>query len=89
MAAEIINLRRARKAKNRRDAEARAEENRIAFGRTKAERQATDAANALEARKLNGLLLERSANTGDSPERDAPAPQEPTPDDDPANGPRQ
>ncbi|MDH4983877.1 DUF4169 family protein [Hyphomicrobium sp. D-2] len=88
--AEIINLRRARKAKNRRDAEARAEENRIAFGRTKAERQATDAANALEARKLDGLLLERnSSNADDSPERDAPAPEQPTPDDDPANGPSQ
>ena len=38
MSAEIINLRRARKAKQRREADARAEENRAKFGRTKAER---------------------------------------------------
>ena len=43
MSAEIINLRQARKAKQRRDAEARGEENRAKFGRTKAEREATSA----------------------------------------------
>ena len=42
MSAEIINLRKARKAKQRRDAAARAEENRAKFGRTKAEREATE-----------------------------------------------
>ena len=37
--ASIINLNRARKAKNRAEAERQAETNRAAFGRPKAERQ--------------------------------------------------
>jgi len=49
--AEIINLRRARKAKARVDAARQADANRIAFGRTKAERQAT-AADADRTRRL-------------------------------------
>ncbi len=49
--AEIINLRRARKAKARITSAAQAEANRIAFGRTKAERQAT-AADADRVRRL-------------------------------------
>ncbi|MBN8994540.1 MAG: DUF4169 family protein [Rhizobiales bacterium] len=43
MTAEIVNLRRARKAKTRAEKEREAEANRIAFGRTKAERKATAA----------------------------------------------
>ena len=38
MSAEIVNLRRARKEKARADKERQAAENRIRFGRTKAER---------------------------------------------------
>ncbi|GAA3701962.1 hypothetical protein GCM10022268_09720 [Sphingomonas cynarae] len=49
--AEIINLRRARKAKARVTAAGQADANRIAFGRTRAERQAT-AAEADRARRL-------------------------------------
>ncbi len=41
--AEIINLRQARKQKARADKEARAEQNRISFGRTKAEKNLTKA----------------------------------------------
>ncbi len=55
MSAEIINLRKARKAKQRRDAAARAEENRAKFGRTKAEREATGAEKDREARRLASL----------------------------------
>lgn len=40
MSAEIINLRQARKQKGRRDKEKAAEDNRLKFGRTKAERDA-------------------------------------------------
>lgn len=40
---EIINLRLARKAKARAEAERRAEANRLAFGRTQAEKLATKA----------------------------------------------
>jgi hypothetical protein len=48
MSAEIINLRQARKAKERREADALAEENRAKFGRSKAERKFTQ---ALEAQR--------------------------------------
>ncbi len=50
--AEIINLRRARKAKAREEAEATAAANRIAFGRTKAERAVTDAEQRLADQRL-------------------------------------
>jgi hypothetical protein len=43
MTAEIVNLRRARKQKARTEKEREAEANRIAFGRTRAEKLATDA----------------------------------------------
>ncbi|NNC00885.1 DUF4169 family protein [Corallococcus exiguus] len=52
--AQIVNLRQARKRKARADKEARADENRVAFGRTKEERQLSDAKRAIEARKLDG-----------------------------------
>ena len=54
MSAEI-NLRKARKAKQRRDAATRAEENRAKFGRTKAEREATGAEKEREARRLDSI----------------------------------
>ncbi|HEV2511062.1 DUF4169 family protein [Bosea sp. (in: a-proteobacteria)] len=56
--AEIVNLRRARKARDRASAEAQAEQNRIAFGRTKAERKLTEAEKALAERRLEGHRLE-------------------------------
>jgi hypothetical protein len=52
--AEIVNLRQARKQKARSDKEAKAAENRIAFGRTKAERQLSEAKTGLDARRLEG-----------------------------------
>ena len=55
MSAEIINLRKVRKAKQRRDAATRAEENRAKFGRTKAEREATGAEKERETRRLDSL----------------------------------
>ncbi|MDA4846449.1 DUF4169 family protein [Hoeflea poritis] len=45
MSAEIVNLRRHRKRKARQQREETAEQNRISFGRTKAEKAATDALN--------------------------------------------
>ena len=50
--AEIINLRKARKAKGRADAEARAAENRVKFGRTKEEKRCAEAVKRLEERRL-------------------------------------
>jgi hypothetical protein len=41
--AEIINLRQARKQKARAEKEARADQNRVSFGRTKAEKELTKA----------------------------------------------
>jgi hypothetical protein len=62
--AEIVNLRRARKDKDRRQAEAKADANRIAFGRTKDERTLGAKEKALQERRLEGHRL-----TGDDPAR--------------------
>lgn len=50
MGAEIVNLRQFRKKQARTDKDKQAEQNRISFGRTKAERSLTDALNE-KARK--------------------------------------
>ena len=50
--ADIINLRQARKARARTDAEAKAAANRVRFGRTAQEKQASEA----EARRTDKLL---------------------------------
>ena len=52
--AEIINLNKARKAKARVDKSMRAEENRVRFGRTRAQKQA----DAAETANLERLLDE-------------------------------
>ena len=51
--AEIINLRQARKQKARAEKEARANENRIAFGRTKAEKNLRQAEQDLAKSRLD------------------------------------
>ncbi|TXC72082.1 DUF4169 family protein [Sphingomonas ginsenosidivorax] len=56
--AEIVNLRRARKAKARATAEATATANRAAFGRTKAEKDAAQAEAAKRDRTLDGAKLD-------------------------------
>lgn len=55
--AEIINLRRARKQRARQDAERQAEQNRLSFGRSKAERNLTAAERDKAARDLEGHRL--------------------------------
>ena len=55
--AEIVNLRRVRKQRARQDAEAQAEQNRISFGRTKAERKSTEAERDKATRQLDGHRL--------------------------------
>ncbi len=52
--AEIINLRQARKNKARAEKEARANENRVSFGRTKAEKMLTKAKQDLAKGRLEG-----------------------------------
>jgi hypothetical protein len=56
---EPINLNRARKAKSRSDAEAKAAENRIRFGRTKAEKSLDLARAEKAARELDSGKRER------------------------------
>jgi hypothetical protein len=51
---EIVNLKRARKAKERAEAEAKAQANRIAHGRTKTEKKLTKARQEAAQRKLDG-----------------------------------
>ena len=60
--AEIINLRQARKHKARAEKEARADQNRIAFGRTKAEKNLTKAERDLAKSRLD-------AHQRDDPEK--------------------
>jgi hypothetical protein len=55
--ADIINLRRARKARSRAEAEKRAEENRVRFGRTKHEISVRKAEKALDERRMNSGKL--------------------------------
>lgn len=51
---EIVNLNRFRKAKARADEKRQAAENRVAFGRTKAEKAADKAERTRTARTLDG-----------------------------------
>ncbi len=55
---EIVNLRRVRKDKARREREAEADANRRRFGRTKAEKTADEDAESRSARTLAGKRLE-------------------------------
>ncbi|MBY0285164.1 MAG: DUF4169 family protein [Sphingomonas sp.] len=57
--AEVINLRAARKAKARDAATAGAAANRVAFGRTKAEKAQAAAQRAREAGALDGAKRDR------------------------------
>lgn len=63
--AEIINLREARKRKARAEKEKQAADNRIRFGRTKAERRLGDLEKCRTDRDLDGKRL-----TDDGPEDD-------------------
>ncbi len=58
---EIVNLRRARKAQDRRLREETAEANRIAHGRTKSERALTAATQKLEREQLEAHRIERES----------------------------
>lgn len=55
---EIVNLRRARKAKARAAAEAQAAANRARFGRSCSEREAEEQVRVLESHRLDGHFLE-------------------------------
>ena len=57
--AEIVNLRRVKKALTRRQAGAEAAENRARHGRTRAERTAEEGEAARQTRTLDGAHLQR------------------------------
>lgn len=69
MSADIINLRKARKAKARCEKEARAAEKRAAFGRTKAERQADNHARSKIERELDAARLHPHKAPDETPNR--------------------
>lgn len=64
MSGEIVNLRKARKARDRVAKEKRATENRIKFGRTKAERAQSKAEDALAVRRLEALKRDGDGEGG-------------------------
>jgi hypothetical protein len=59
MAADIVNLRQFRKTKARSDKEKSAAENRLLFGRTKADKQLTKTLNEKAAKALDQGRLEK------------------------------
>ncbi len=62
---EIVNLKQFRKAKERAEAERKAEANRAAFGRTKAERETTKAERERDSQRLDGHKLNEPDAPGD------------------------
>ncbi|MBW8282688.1 MAG: DUF4169 family protein [Rhizobium sp.] len=58
MSADVVNLRQFRKAKSRVEKEKQAEQNRLTFGRGKAEKKLTDALNAKAEKTLDQGRLE-------------------------------
>ena len=67
MSAEIVNLRQARKRKAREEREARAEDNRLKFGRTKAEKQASKHERAVLEKTVDRHRLTRPDDAPSSP----------------------
>ncbi|OYR13641.1 DUF4169 family protein [Brucella grignonensis] len=61
---EIVNLRQFKKNKARASKEKQAEQNRILFGRTKAEKDFAQA----EARKVEGFLTHNKLDSRDKPD---------------------
>ena len=58
MTNDIVNLRQFRKSKARAERDAKAEQNRVKFGRTKAEKQLQKAEKEKARRQLDGHKLE-------------------------------
>jgi len=70
MSADVVNLRRARKARARSEKQVRAAENRARFGLTKAERLAAEARRTREAAVVDGAEREPpSASGAEGPEQ--------------------
>lgn len=70
MSGQIVNLRQARKRRDRQNREAEAERNRFEYGRSKSERDLAHARNEKARRDLDGGWLEVSGENPDAtPER--------------------
>lgn len=65
--AEVVNLRRARKARDRKDAEKRASANRTAFGLPKIEREKIQAEQQAASRFIDGHQLDNSMSKPKAP----------------------
>ena len=63
--ADILNFNKARKQRDRKAAQAQAAENRLLFGRSKAEKAADAAAAQEAARRLDGLRREPESPASD------------------------
>ncbi len=63
MSGDVVNLRQFRKQKARSEKERQAEQNRLNFGRTKAEKTLTDALNDKARRTLDQGRIERPDET--------------------------
>jgi len=63
--AEIVNLRRVKKAKARQDASVQAAQNRVLHGRSRAEREAAAAGQQQADRVLDGARLDRDREAGE------------------------
>ncbi|WP_454746272.1 DUF4169 family protein [Ciceribacter selenitireducens] len=60
MSADVVNLRQFRKAKTRTQKEKQAEQNRLTFGRSKAEKNLTEALNAKAEKTLDQGRLKKA-----------------------------
>lgn len=65
MTGDIVNLRQFRKQKTRSEKEKQAEQNRLTFGRTKAEKNLTSALNDKASRTLDQGKLDKGDAEGD------------------------
>ena len=59
MSGDVVNLRQFRKARTRSEKERQAEQNRLTFGRSKAEKSLTEALNAKAEKTLDQGRLDR------------------------------
>lgn len=62
---DVVNLRRARKDRARTEADRKAEANRVAFGRTKAEKSLSKAERTLAERRIDGHRLDPARDERD------------------------
>lgn len=79
MSAEIINFRQERRRRQREARAAEAAENRVRFGRTRAEREMDALREAQSRRNLDGHLREADAKTAPAEPPDDTSPKAPAP----------